>query len=189
MTDDTLLAFGRAYRERHCTIKQNENDWVFSFGGDNRHTVEVPWRIVQNGRIAFTDQDDGQRFGLPRPIDGEALANSLLAGRRLESLELDRVTADLRLHFDGVTRLDVFNYSSGYEGWQAAFCADGDGVSIIGMGGGDVSIFRHPRAVQNSWYCSGLDYPIPILLENSSRDTTEGLCDLGALRCRPRATQ
>lgn len=45
-------------------------------------------------------------------------ANRLLEGRRLVSLELDRVTADLRLYFDGETRLDVFNYSSATEGWD-----------------------------------------------------------------------
>ena len=125
-------------------------DWVISFGGFDGLTLEAPWRIVQNGRIAFSSQDDGHKFGFPQPIDGEATANSLLKERRVDAVELDRITADLRLHFDGETRLDVFNYSIGYEGWQARFRIGGDGVLIIGMGGGDVSIFRRADPVQKS---------------------------------------
>jgi hypothetical protein len=65
-------------------------------------------------------------------------------------MELDRVTADLHLHFNGDTRLDVFNNSSGYEGWNVTFHADGHRASVIGMGGGDVAVFRDPGVLQKS---------------------------------------
>jgi hypothetical protein len=150
MSDKTLVEFQKAYQDCSCTIQRRDYDWVFVFGDRRTITVVAPWRIVQNGRIAHAMQDDRQKFGLPAPVDGEARANGLLEGRRAEHLELDLVTADLRVFFDGETRIDVFNDSSGYEGWQATFPVDGDGVVIIGLGGGDVAIFRHPDPVQNS---------------------------------------
>jgi len=52
--------------------------------------------------------------------------NGLLQGKRLERLKFDRMTAHFHLLFDGNMRLDVFNNSSGYEGWQAMFHASGD---------------------------------------------------------------
>jgi hypothetical protein len=150
MSDDILVEFGKAYRGCVCTIQRREHDWVFRFGDSDGITVTAPWRIIQGGRIAHAREDDGQRFGLPQPVDGEARANGLLEGRWVEYIELDRVTADLRLHFDGQTRIDIFNDSSGYEGWQAGFRTDSDAVLIIGMGGGDVSIFRQPKPMQKS---------------------------------------
>jgi hypothetical protein len=148
MTDNTLRVFEEAYSGRRCTIQRCEQDWVLSFGGNDGLSVEVPWRIVQEGRIAYASKDDGQKFGLPHPVDGEAVANGLLDSKGVLSLELDRITADLRIHFDGATHIDVFNDSSGCEGWQASFRAGGDGVLIIGMGGGDVTIFRRPNSAQ-----------------------------------------
>ena len=70
--------------------------------------------------ISHGDEDDGQWFGLPEPVNGEARTNELLQGKRVVGVELDEQTADLRIVFDDGVRLDFFNNSSGYEGWQAA---------------------------------------------------------------------
>jgi hypothetical protein len=148
MSDDILSAFEDAFRNQGCSVTRRENDWVFNFGDSGALAVTAPWRLVHSGRIAHAAEDDGQRFGLPHPVDGEARANGLLEEKQLRHMELDRVTADLHLHFDGDTRLDVFNNSSGYEGWQATFYVSGYGISVIGMGGGDVSIFRDPSVRQ-----------------------------------------
>jgi hypothetical protein len=59
-------------------------------------------------------------------VNGEERVNGLLQGKRLERLKFDRMTAHFHLLFDGNMRLDVFNNSSGYEGWQAMFHASGD---------------------------------------------------------------
>ncbi len=146
MSDEILSEFCRAYRGRHCSIQRRENDWALSFGDHEGITVESPWRIVQNDRIAHAGQDDRQKFGHPQPVDGETRANELLKGRRCERLDLDPTTADLRLHFDDGTRVDVFNASSGYEGWQATFRVGDDAVFVVGMGGGEVAIFRQPMS-------------------------------------------
>jgi hypothetical protein len=141
MATDYLSEFESALRGRGCTVQRRENDWSFSFGDGYGISVSVPWRVVRNGGIAHGHRDDGQRFGLPEPVDGEARANELFAGRRVEAVELDRVTADLRLIFDNETRLDIFNDSSGYEGWQAQLQVGERLLSFVGLGGGDIAIF------------------------------------------------
>ena len=150
MSDDTVIEFETAYRGCPCSIQRREYGWVFAFGDKGSIIVTAVWRIIQNGRIAHAMQDDRQKFGLPQPVDGETRSNGLLKGRLVDHVDLDRVTADLRMYFDGQTRIDVFNDSSGYEGWQATFRADGHGVLIIGTGGGDVAVFRHPELLIKS---------------------------------------
>jgi hypothetical protein len=147
MSDEILHAFENAYRGQSCSVTRRENDWVFKFGDSGALGVTARWRLIQSGRIAHADEDDRQRFGLAHPVDGEARANGLLAEKQLRHMELDRVTADLHLHFDGDTCLDVFNNSSGYEGSQATFFDCGHKISVTGMGGGGVSIFRDPSVL------------------------------------------
>ena len=54
---------------------------------------------------------------------------------------IDRQMADIALHFDDETRIDVFNNSSGYEGWQATFVVDGIHWTVIAKGGGELAFF------------------------------------------------
>src|SRR6185437_14755123 len=103
-------------------------------------SFRVPWRIVANGRVAFGDEDDGQWFGLPAPLDGEERSASLLAGRIVQAVHLDRETGDLRIVFDGDTRIDLFNHSCGYEGWDAYYAADGSRWGVIAIGGGELAV-------------------------------------------------
>lgn len=103
--------------------------------------LSVPWRIVAESRIAFADEDDGQMFGRSALVDGEAEARRLLTGKRIVQASVDRQTADLTLRFDPDARLDAFNNSSGYEGWQAYCCINGGPVSIVALGGGGITIF------------------------------------------------
>lgn len=102
----------------------------------SQHLGVRSWRVVTADGIAHGDEDDGQQFGLPQPVDGEAQTNDFLQGQRLTSVEIDGLTADLRLVFDGGARLDFFNNSAGYEGWQASVLAGGKGLVFIALGGG-----------------------------------------------------
>ena len=78
-------------------------------------------------------------FGLTSPVDGVAWASKLLGSKTITTARLDRQTADLTLHLDAVTRIDVFNNSMGYEGWQATYAIDGRRRSLIAMGGGELA--------------------------------------------------
>lgn len=128
-----------ALQGRECRITRREADWSFDFGRRLSIAVSVPWRVVTADGIAHGDEDDGQWFGLAKPVDGEARTNELLSRQKVIGVELDGQTADLRVVFDGGARLDFFNNSSGYEGWQASVPAGGKELTIIALGGGGLT--------------------------------------------------
>lgn len=109
-------------------------EWVFGFSGGLSLRVAAPWRVCRGEVIAVGWQDDGQSFGLPAPVDARARVTALLQGRRVRSAQLGP-HADLSVDFDGIATLDVFNASSGYEGWQLNGPA---AAYVIAQGGGAV---------------------------------------------------
>jgi hypothetical protein len=128
-----------ALQGRECRASRREADWNFDFGERLNIAASAPWRVVTADGIAHGDEDDGQRFGLPQPVDGEARVNYLLSGQKVRKVEVDGQTADLRVVFDGGARLDLFNNSSGYEGWQASVPVDGKVLTVIALGGGELA--------------------------------------------------
>lgn len=141
MQTDRLSMFVRAFVGQTCEVARQEHRWAFSFGTDAGLGVETPWRIVTGSGIAFANTDDHQKFGLPQPVDGQARSNELLGGRRVISFDVDIKTADIQIRFEGDLLLEVFNNSSGYEGWNAAVQVDGQTISVAGLGGGDLAIY------------------------------------------------
>ena len=139
MSIDPQTKLQQALERQPCRVRRGEHDWVFLFGEVVTIVVAVPWRIVSDDMIAHAAEDDFQQFGLPEPVNGQAKANALFEGRHVRGVELDPVTADLRVHFDGAMRLDLFNNSSGYEGWQASLRMDEGVTSIVALGGGGVA--------------------------------------------------
>jgi hypothetical protein len=87
----------------------------------------------RQGAIALGSVGDRQQFGLPMPIDAQAIAGKLLSGRRVTAAEVRPESSDLVLQFDGERRLELFNNSSGYEGWTSS---GPDGKQTIAQGGG-----------------------------------------------------
>ena len=128
-----------ALQGRECHVARREADWSFDFGKRLIIAASIPWRVVTPEGIAHGVDDDGQWFGLARPVDGEARTNELLRGQKVVGVELDEQTADLQLAFDGGARLDFFNNSSGYEGWQASVPTGGKELTVIALGGGKLT--------------------------------------------------
>jgi len=141
MKVDWLPRLEQALLGRQSEIARREHDWVITVIGGGSIALPIPWRIVADGRIAFANEDDGQRFGLPAPIDGEAKANGLIASRSITSLSIDMQTADLVIHFGDAVRLDTFSNSSGYEGWHINLPPEDGGMSVVALGGGDIAIY------------------------------------------------
>ena len=50
-------------------IVRHEYSWAFVFDKGCSLTVECPWRIIANGRIAVAHNDHHQKFGHSQPID------------------------------------------------------------------------------------------------------------------------
>jgi hypothetical protein len=129
----------------HKLDHPSEGMWTFDFGTAGL-TVNCPWRILSEGAIVLGESDHGQKFGLPAPVDVSSQTLRIMTNRKIEDIEISEHTGDLCIKFSSNTQIDVFNDSSGYEGWNYA---DRDGVQVIGMGGGGLSIWD-TRGVRTS---------------------------------------
>ena len=118
-------------------------EWVFRFGPGVSLRIAAPWRILGGGRIELGYEDHGQQFGLPRPLDGAATAMDLLRGRPVKIFSIAEISADASIDFGDGFLLQVFNSSSGYEGW---LISDIEGRQVIAQGGGSVVSF--PKAAR-----------------------------------------
>lgn len=98
--------------------------------------MQCPWRIIGERGIELGSLDDGQQFGLPAPVDGSAVALRLLGETPLKQVLVLEKTGDIVFEFESGVQLEVFNNSSGYEGWN---CGMPSGFEIIGMGGGSIA--------------------------------------------------
>ncbi|MBS0361124.1 MAG: hypothetical protein JSR98_07065 [Proteobacteria bacterium] len=98
-------------------ITHLEFSWGFAFDAASL-TGNCPWRIVSDGRLILTSEDDGQKFGLPEPVDAEARAGAELLKARVAVVAVDAETADLRITFANGARLELLSTSAGYEAWQ-----------------------------------------------------------------------
>lgn len=141
---DVLAVFKASIVDRTCLAERWEHSWPFVFGTRGLDwgctiVVTAPWRVITDGRITCSGEDDGQRFGRSEPLDALLKANSVLGGKRVLEIGVDLETADIRVEFDGGTRLDIFNMSSGYEGWIASFDAHGVSFDLIATGGGELN--------------------------------------------------
>lgn len=135
----------RGWAGNRCTaVVRDGHSWSFGFGTAGGITAMCPWRLVNQDRIVLTSEDEGQRFGLPAPIDAAKEAQGLLSSLLVERVSLDEKTADLIIEFAGPMQLQFWNNSSGYEGWQANVTTSGGHSVVIGLGGGGTSGYDLP---------------------------------------------
>lgn len=124
-------------KRRLRSMLRREHDWVFEFDGPATLTVECLWRLLKDGRIRLTSEDDGQQFGLPAPVVGAEETGRYLVGGSIESVDLRAGTLDLDLRFDTGHVLQVLPDSAGYEAWKVTDL----GREFIAVGGGELAIF------------------------------------------------
>jgi hypothetical protein len=128
-----------AWIGQECTqVERRDYDWIFWFENAGKVTCECPWRIITDNRIALTNMDHGQLFGLKMPIDAPAAARKFLDGKKVVSVKVAPITGDLAISFESETILEIFNYSSGYESWNAT----SKGFYVVAKGGGDLAIWK-----------------------------------------------
>ena len=130
-------------QHRLQSVLHREYDWVFTFNGEASLMVSCLWRLIEKGRIRFTSEDEGQKFGLPAPVDAAAELNRRVGNAAVETVVLREHTLDLELRFDTGHVLQIIPDSSGYEAWIAS---DHD-KQFIAVGGGELAILGgHPAA-------------------------------------------
>jgi hypothetical protein len=118
-------------------VEPGPHSWVFRFSGGGSLRAECPWRIVAKGGVALGSEDHQQKFGLSEPVDAIKKALSLLSPRQVIGARIQPETCDLIVEFSAEARLELFNDSSGYEGWTLS--APG-GRQFIAQGGGQLAI-------------------------------------------------
>jgi len=109
-------------------------EWNFIFSGGWQLRVAAPWRMVVDGMISFGWEDDGQWFGLPKPLTAKDRFEKHLIRRPVEFVSLNEL-GDLVIDFSTFGRIEVFNGSCGYEGWVLS---GPEGQCIVAQGGGNV---------------------------------------------------
>lgn len=118
--------------------------WKFDFEGKTVVQVYCPWRILLSTGIALGNGDHEQKFGLPNPIDAQQEAQRLLSGKVVK-ITVRTKTADLFVEFETGACLEVFNSSSGFEGWE---CSDKGGLLAVARGGGEFATWNvHPPLI------------------------------------------
>lgn len=119
------------------SVEHREHDWVVAFETNAYLDVECLWRLLVNGRIAVTSEDDTQQFGLKQPIDAAAEASRRVAGKKVLNVDVAEGTLDVFLVLEGGHTFQVLPNSSGYEAWEAST----DGRRVIAVGGGELAVF------------------------------------------------
>ena len=116
---------------------RREFDWVMTFDSEAKLVIECLWRLIEDGRIRLTSQDDGHQFGLPAPVDAAVEMEKRIAGSLVEAVMLCDGILDLKISLSNGHDLQIIPNSSGYEAWTAS-----DGRSqFIAVGGGELVIF------------------------------------------------
>jgi hypothetical protein len=118
-------------------VLADPHSWVFTFSGGGSLCTECPWRIVVGGGVALGSADHEQWFGLPETVDAGGQALSLLAPQHITDARIHPETCDLSVEFSAGARLELFNGSSGYEGWTLS---SPEGRLFIAQGGGQLSV-------------------------------------------------
>jgi len=109
--------------------------WNVYFNDKVYICIECLWRIIKNNRVVLTGFDHGQQFGLPAPVDAIAKASELLSDKKISSVQIKEMTADITIDFFSELRLEVIPLSGGYESWQIYAP---NGVSYYAQGGGQL---------------------------------------------------
>ena len=111
--------------------------WYFRFGPTLSLMCECMWRLVVDGSVALASDDDGQQFGLPRPLDCLTELRARVSNHRVTSAAIGEAPADLTITFANGAILECLVDSSGYEAWSLT----AGKRTLISLGGGRLSEF------------------------------------------------
>jgi hypothetical protein len=85
---------------RFQLFTRREYDWVVAFDNDASIVVTCLWRLVESDRVRITSEDDGQKAGLPEPVEAAVEVNRRLTGAAVEAIELRSGLLDLERNSD-----------------------------------------------------------------------------------------
>jgi Family of unknown function (DUF6188) len=122
---------------RFQSLTKRDYDWVLTLDNGASLAISCLWRLIEAGRICRTSPDEGQKFGLPAPVDVAKEVNRRLSGALVTSAFVRPGVLDIDLGFSTGHVFQVIPDSSGYEAWKLGK----DSQQLIAVGGGDLAIF------------------------------------------------
>jgi hypothetical protein len=130
---------------RFESLTKRDFDWFFQFDDNVAIVAGSLWRLLVNGTIRITDDDHGHAYGLPSPINCEAIVNERLSGAVVRKVDLCQGTLDLRIQFDSAVVVELLPNSSGYEAWEVSRV----GERFIAVGGGRLDVVDDCQAAND----------------------------------------
>ncbi|HMI80138.1 MAG TPA: hypothetical protein VK484_15170 [Ferruginibacter sp.] len=118
------------------TFDKDADFWLFSFADKIYASSSGFWRLLEKNKIVFVSLDNGQQFGLPKPIDLVEELNKILTGKCLTKIEVINDTFDLMLSLTDELQFEIYIASSGYETYDFSI----NNKRYIGLGSGDIAI-------------------------------------------------
>jgi hypothetical protein len=119
------------------SVEKKDYSWFFMFTEGVSVATESPWRLINEGRIVVTSEDDGHQFGLPQPVDAASNVREALRGRTVEAAAICESSGDLIITFSEQAQLQVLQMSGEYESWRLSHV----GGETICCGGGEIAHF------------------------------------------------
>jgi hypothetical protein len=138
LDDRDVIQMIRDLKGRTCRIGRRGEDWIVTLTEGRRIVSAVPWRLVDGNRIVLGSVDEGRLFGLHEPVDCAREAQAMIENRTIDHVAICTYTADLTLMLTDGLRIDLFNHSSGTEGWRIRCRIRDRWATVIGSGGGHV---------------------------------------------------
>jgi hypothetical protein len=138
LDDQHLAAMVRDLKGRTCRIGRRGDDWSVTLTEGRRIESALPWRLVYGNRIVLGSIDEGRLFGLHEPVDCVREAQAMIESRTIDHVAICAHTADLTLILTDGLRIDLFNHSSGTEGWRIRCRIRDRWATVIGSGGGHI---------------------------------------------------
>ena len=117
---------------------KESNTWYFSFEEKVSLQSECLWRLLHEGKIKYTSNDHGQKYGHGKPYDLETEVQKLLHNTALLKIDRNLLTGDLCLEFEKEYKLELLTDSSGFESWSLEIGEK----QIVGLGQGGVANFE-----------------------------------------------
>jgi|SRR5262245_29877936 len=121
-------------------VEKKDYSWFFTFEDQISIATEAAWRLIEQGRVLTSSDDDGQKFGLQEPVDVSSRALSSLRGRKVVAATISPQSGDLSIEFSDQAHLQLLQLSSGYESWRLNV----QGSEMICTGGGQIVLVQRP---------------------------------------------
>jgi len=134
MTTDLIFQTNSNFET--VTYDMDTDRWYFDFADKIYITSSGFWRLLNSTRIVFVSLDHGHQFGLPQPLDLIEKVNTMLNGKKLTAIFVERETGDLTLSISEGITIQIFIASSGYETYEFSIAEK----RYIGLGSGDIGI-------------------------------------------------